>query len=37
MDERNAAGNYVVIEHANNEFSIVAHFKKNAILVKSTS
>lgn len=35
MDERNAAGNYVVIEHANNEFSMIAHFKKNSILVKS--
>jgi len=34
MDERNAAGNYVVIEHANNEFSMIAHFKKNSILVK---
>ena len=35
MDERNAAGNYVVFEHANNEFSMIAHFKKNSILVKS--
>ena len=35
MDERNAAGNYVVIEHANNEFSMIAHFRKNSILVKS--
>lgn len=35
MDERNAAGNYVVIEHPNNEFSMIAHFKKNSILVKS--
>ncbi|MFJ5565946.1 M23 family metallopeptidase [Lysinibacillus xylanilyticus] len=35
MDEHNAAGNYVVIEHANNEFSMIAHFKKNSILVKS--
>lgn len=35
MDERNAAGNYVVIEHSNNEFSMIAHFKKNSILVKS--
>ena len=35
MDELNAAGNYVVIEHANHEFSMIAHFKKNSILVKS--
>jgi len=35
MDERYATGNYVVIEHANNEFSMIAHFKKNSILVKS--
>ncbi|TQR31244.1 M23 family metallopeptidase [Lysinibacillus sphaericus] len=35
MDEHNPAGNYVVIEHANHEFSMIAHFKKNSILVKS--
>ncbi|WP_285396642.1 M23 family metallopeptidase [Lysinibacillus sp. fls2-241-R2A-57] len=35
MDEHNPAGNYVVIEHANNEFSMIAHFKKDSILVKS--
>lgn len=34
MDTNNQAGNYVVIEHANNEFSMIAHFKKNSILVK---
>jgi len=35
MDEHNPAGNYVVIEHVDNEFSMIAHFKKNSILVKS--
>lgn len=34
MDEHNPAGNYVVIEHANREFSMIAHFKMNSILVK---
>lgn len=34
MDENNSAGNYLVIQHANNEFSMIAHFKKNSILVK---
>ncbi|WP_234007811.1 M23 family metallopeptidase [Lysinibacillus sp. FJAT-14745] len=35
MDEHNPAGNYVVIEHANHEFSMIAHFKQNSILVNS--
>lgn len=35
MDTNNPAGNYVVIEHANKEFSMIAHFKKNTILVKA--
>ncbi|MFJ5771628.1 M23 family metallopeptidase [Psychrobacillus sp. NPDC093180] len=34
MDTNNPAGNYVVIEHANKEFSMIAHFKQNSILVK---
>ncbi|MFJ6209227.1 M23 family metallopeptidase [Lysinibacillus sp. NPDC092081] len=34
MDEHNPAGNYVMIEHANNEFSMIAHFKQDSILVK---
>ncbi|MDI2588491.1 M23 family metallopeptidase [Psychrobacillus sp. NEAU-3TGS] len=34
MDTNNLAGNYVVIEHANKEFSMIAHFKQNSILVK---
>ncbi|MGE8001162.1 peptidoglycan DD-metalloendopeptidase family protein [Lysinibacillus sp. NPDC093190] len=35
MDEHNPAGNYVMIEHANHEFSMIAHFKNNSILVKA--
>jgi len=34
MEEHNPAGNYVVIEHVDNEFSMIAHFKQNSILVK---
>ena len=28
------AGNYVVIEHPNKEYSMIAHFKNGSILVK---
>ncbi|MEG0386042.1 MAG: M23 family metallopeptidase [Solibacillus sp.] len=34
MDAVNAAGNYVVIEHANKEYSLLAHLKKGSIQVK---
>ncbi|MEK4423605.1 M23 family metallopeptidase [Solibacillus sp. FSL K6-1523] len=34
MDAVNAAGNYVVIEHANKEYSLLAHLKKNSIQVE---
>ncbi|GGA24636.1 M23 family metallopeptidase [Psychrobacillus lasiicapitis] len=34
MDSNNPEGNYIVIEHANKEFSMIAHFKQNSILVK---
>ncbi|MEG0473055.1 MAG: M23 family metallopeptidase [Solibacillus sp.] len=33
-DEENAAGNYVVIEHAHNEYSLLAHLKKDSIQVE---
>lgn len=33
MDSENPAGNYVIIEHPNNEYSILAHLKKNSIQV----
>lgn len=33
MDPVNAAGNYVVIEHANKEYSLLAHLKENSIQV----
>lgn len=31
---RDIAGNYVVIDHLNGEFSMLAHFKKDSVLVK---
>lgn len=34
MNESELAGNFVVLEHANNEYSLIAHFKQNSIVVK---
>lgn len=34
MNEQHPAGNYIVIAHPNNEFSMIAHFKMNSIVVK---
>ncbi|GIP35277.1 M23 family metallopeptidase [Paenibacillus sp. J2TS4] len=34
MDPSNPAGNHVVIEHANGEYSMLAHFQKQSIQVK---
>lgn len=34
MNEQYPAGNYVVIEHPNKEYSMMAHFKKGSIIVK---
>lgn len=34
MNEKYPAGNYVVIEHPNKEYSMIAHFKNGSILVK---
>lgn len=34
MNEQQPAGNYIVIAHPNNEFSMIAHFKMNSIVVK---
>ena len=34
MDEHNLAGNFITIEHANKEYSMVAHLKNGSILVK---
>lgn len=34
MDESQPAGNYVVLQHANEEYSFLAHFKHHSILVK---
>jgi len=33
MNENQPAGNYIVIAHAHNEFSFIAHFECNSILV----
>lgn len=33
MNEAQPAGNYVVIQHANKEYSLIAHFKQNSIVV----
>ncbi|MQR94512.1 M23 family metallopeptidase [Fictibacillus phosphorivorans] len=30
----NPEGNYVIIQHANNEYSLIAHFKQNSIVVE---
>lgn len=35
MNDENHAGNYCIIAHAHNEFSMIAHFKKNSICVKA--
>lgn len=34
MDEKNPAGNYVILMHPFKEYSFIAHFKKNSIVVK---
>lgn len=34
MNEQQPAGNYIVIAHPNDEFSMIAHFKMNSIVVK---
>ncbi|WP_461611565.1 peptidoglycan DD-metalloendopeptidase family protein [Cytobacillus kochii] len=34
MDEEHPPGNYIVIEHAHKEYSMIAHFKKDTIIVK---
>jgi len=34
MNEQEPAGNYVILKHLNNEYSLLAHFKQNSILVK---
>lgn len=34
MDAENPAGNYVIIQHAEKEYSLLAHLKKNSIRVK---
>ena len=34
MNESQPVGNYVVIEHQNNEYSMLAHFKQHSIQVK---
>ena len=34
MDEQHPAGNYIVIEHPEKEYSLIAHFKQNSIVVK---
>lgn len=34
MNESQPAGNYAIIRHSANEYSLVAHFKQNSILVK---
>lgn len=34
MNQQNPAGNYVVIEHANKEYSMIAHFQKDTIIVQ---
>lgn len=33
MNKKQAPGNYVVIDHGNNEYSMMAHFKKNSVKV----
>lgn len=34
MNEQQPAGNYIIIAHPNNEFSMIAHFKIDSIVVK---
>lgn len=34
MNESQFAGNYIVLEHLHNEYSLLAHFKKGSITVK---
>jgi len=34
MEESQPAGNYIVLQHANKEYSLLAHFKQDSILVK---
>lgn len=34
MDEEHPPGNYIVIEHAHKEYSMIAHFKKDSIIVQ---
>lgn len=33
MDEQHPAGNYIIIEHPNEEYSMIAHIKKDSIVV----
>ncbi|WP_299436439.1 M23 family metallopeptidase [uncultured Aquimarina sp.] len=33
LNRRQAPGNYIIIDHLNGEFSFMAHFKKNSIIV----
>jgi murein DD-endopeptidase MepM/ murein hydrolase activator NlpD len=33
MNKKQAPGNYVVIDHGNNEYSMMAHFKENSVKV----
>ena len=35
MDEESLAGNYCIIAHEHNEYSMIAHFKKDSICVKT--
>lgn len=34
MDELHPAGNYVIIEHPQNEFSVLAHFQEASIVIR---
>ena len=34
LNQEQPAGNYVILDHGNGEFSILAHFKKGSIVVK---
>lgn len=34
MNEKEPAGNYVILEHENREYSLLAHFKQHSIVVK---
>lgn len=33
MNESQPAGNYVILEHSNKEYSLLAHFKQHSIMV----